>query len=193
MKSSHCSSPVPYSVIDVQRWHLSLFGCSCHIEYSHTEALLLGLMGVGDLHQAIDKIIPPLHTERRVTQSQSCSGTACVQPCAHIWIVPKSVHCGCVSFSFLSIQVHCYLNPGTDQTTIVVQIVYGVYTKQERHRIMWDVCDILRMQMQYKLIYLVIRASSCSRPSSDSIYPFLFMTVVCIQVLLCHPHDHKRK
>lgn len=46
-----------------------LLGCPCHVEHSHTEAFFLSLMGVGDLHQAIDKVIPPLHTEMRVTQS----------------------------------------------------------------------------------------------------------------------------
>lgn len=58
---------IPYSVVDVQRRHLFLLCCPCHVEYSHTEALFLSLMGIGDLHQAIHKVIPPLNKEITVT------------------------------------------------------------------------------------------------------------------------------
>lgn len=61
---------VPYGVVDFQRGQLSLLGCSRHVQDSHTEALLLSFMGVGDLHQTIDKVVPPLHTDKRCAEAK---------------------------------------------------------------------------------------------------------------------------
>lgn len=65
------SAWVPYGVVDFQWGQLSLLGCSRHVQDSHTEALLLSLMGVGDLHQTIDKVVPPLHTDKRLAKSRA--------------------------------------------------------------------------------------------------------------------------
>jgi len=57
---------VPDCAVDVQRGRLSLLGSSRHIENSHPEALLLSLMGVWYLHEAVHKVIPPLHRKQHI-------------------------------------------------------------------------------------------------------------------------------
>lgn len=73
VKISLSVSLVPYRVVDVQWRHLSFLGCPGHVQHSHAEALFLSLMGVGDLHQAIHKVIPPLHKHERNGYNYLCS------------------------------------------------------------------------------------------------------------------------
>lgn len=54
-------SDSPDGVVDVQRGQLPLLGRPGHVQDSHPQTLLLGLVGVGDLHQAVHKVVPPLH------------------------------------------------------------------------------------------------------------------------------------
>lgn len=53
----------PGGVVDVQRGQLPLLGRPGHVQDGHPQTLLLVLVGVGDLHQAVDKVVPPLHTD----------------------------------------------------------------------------------------------------------------------------------
>lgn len=61
--------------------------------------------------------------------------------------------------------------------------------RQTSHRMIRRVRYSRWIQMLYKCIYLLISASSCSHPSSDSIHPLLFMTHALIEILLYHLHE----
>ena len=81
-------------MVDIQWGQVSLLRCSCHVQHSHTKTLFLTLMGVWDLYQAIDKVVPPLHTETRVFKVYEIQ-----------WIAPCFIYFPSRSF------ICFYLNP----------------------------------------------------------------------------------